>query len=319
VQKKLVVNADEAQQVRAIFQLYLERGCLRETVAELQRRGWRNKSITNRAGKRVEGHAFTKGTLYSLLANPLYTGRIRCGADLVAGAHTAIAEASLWHAVQEQLRGNGNGAKTRNKTGALLRGLVRCARCDSAMLYTFSTRKNARYGYYCCSKLHNEGPAACPGARVPAGKFESFIVEQIRIIGTDESLLAKTAEAVERRAAEQRELLEAELRRGERERQRLDAELQSGADVQGHLHALAERMDEARAELAALDFATEAKLRTALASFTPVWGALFPAERERVLRLLIAKITFHPETRETDIELRPTGIAALAEEARSTG
>ncbi|HEX5050432.1 MAG TPA: recombinase family protein [Planctomycetota bacterium] len=318
-QKKLVANADEAAQVRAILQLYLEHGCLRATVAELSRRGWRNKSITTRTGKRIEGQRFTKATLSALLRNPIYTGRIRCGTDVVPGAHDAIVEMSLWDSVQQRLRENANGsAKARNKTGALLRGIVRCGRCGSPMLHVFTTRGNKRYGYYCCGRLHNEGPAACPDARVPAGKFEAFIVEQVRCIGTDERLLARTAEAVERRAEDLRLQLDAELRRGERERQRLDAEVQRSADVHADVHALVERLAEVRAERESLDLATEPNLRAALASFTPVWDALFPAARERVLRLLIAGITFNPDTRETDIELQPAGIAALADEARTT-
>ncbi|MGB3921734.1 MAG: recombinase family protein [Minisyncoccia bacterium] len=318
-QKRLIVNDDEAQQVRAIYQLYVERGCLREAVAELRRRGWRNKSITTRAGRQIGGQPFSKNTLSALLRNPLYTGHLRCGTELVTGAHTPIVEQSLWDAVQRQLSDNANGSTTmRNKTSALLRGLIRCARCDSPMMHVFSTRGTKRYGYYCCSKLHNEGPEACPNARVPAGKFEEFIVAQIRAIGTDEHLLAKTAEAVERRAEEQRVQLDAELRRGERERQRLEAEVQRGADVHADLRALVERLAEARVERDALDLATEPNLRAALGGFVPVFGALFPAERERVLRLLIASITFDPGTRQTDIELRPAGIAALAAEARST-
>jgi hypothetical protein len=57
-------------------------------------------------------------------------------------------------------------------------------------------------------------------------------------------------------------------------------------------------------------------LQAALAGFDPVWGELFPAEQERILRLLIERITYHPDGGDVDIELRPNGIEALAEEAR---
>jgi hypothetical protein len=131
--------------------------------------------------------------------------------------------------------------------------------------------------------LHTEGPTACPGSRVPAGTFEAFVAKQIRAIGTDKALLAKTAESVVSAAAERTEQLDGELRRGEQERRRL-----------------------------------ETQLRDALASFTPVWEHLFPRERERVLRLLIEQITFDPDTEQADITLRACGITTLAEEARST-
>ena len=169
-----------------------------------------------------------------------------------------------------------------------------------------------------CNKLHSEGPTACPGARVSAGDFERFIERQIMVIGTDEALLARTAEAVVHAAAERAEQLGGELRRGELERRRLEAQ-PSNTAVDDQLRALAQRQGEVRAEQKALDgTAIHADLRDALAAFTPIWSELFARERERILRLLIEQITYDPATRETDIDLRAAGIAKLAEEARST-
>jgi site-specific DNA recombinase len=320
VGKKLVVNRDEAAQVLATFQLYRERRTLRATVAELGRRGWRNKTFTTKKGETATGSVFTNTSLYCLLTNVLYTGRVRAGDDLVAGAQEAIVDNDLWSAVQQQLRNNGHdgGSEKRNKCGALLRGILRCARCGSSMTHAFSTRGGKRHRYYICTKLNSEGPEACPGARVPAGKFEAFVANQIRAIGTDEELLARTAEAVERRAAERQDQLDAELRRGERDRQRLETDQERGVDVRDQLRTLAARLDEARAEREALGLVTEASLRGALASFTPVWEHLFPNERERILRLLIQQITYDPDTGEADIDLQPAGITVLAREAGSS-
>jgi site-specific DNA recombinase len=310
VAKRLVVNTDEAQQVSSTFQLYLEHGTLRATVAELRRRGWRNKSFTTKKGTTATGNEFTTTTLHSLLTNVLYIGRVRAGEDLVQGAHEAVVAHDLWDTVQQQLRANANdhGVKTRNATGALLRGLLRCKRCGSTMTHTFSTKKDRRYRFYTCARLHTEGAEACPGSRVAAGPFETFVCNQIKVIGTDEQLLAKTAEALERRANEHREPLEAELRRGEREMQRLQ-----GDDERARV--LAARLDDASAELAAFDHAAEPRLRAALANFTAVWEQLFPAERERALRLLIERIDYCPDTGTAGFELRPAGIETLAKEA----
>jgi site-specific DNA recombinase len=48
--KKLLVNADEAVRVRAIFDLYLQRESLLAVVQELANRGWLNKRWTTRKG-----------------------------------------------------------------------------------------------------------------------------------------------------------------------------------------------------------------------------------------------------------------------------
>ena len=335
VAKKLVVNQDEATQVRATFQLYLERGSLRETVDELRRRGWRNKTIASKANE----HLFSKATLHALLTNSLYTGQMRCGQDLVAGQHDRIVDAETWDAVQAQLRSHApaGGGSARNKTGALLRGLLRCGRCGSAMVHTFSTRKERRSRYYVCARLHNEGAETCPGSRVPAGRFEQFIADQIRVIGTDPGLQARTAEAIANAATGRGDELDSELRRAEQDRRQLEKQradllravppsaeaarplLAEVAGIEERLRAIKVRSDEVRLERQAVaDGVSATDLGDAMAGFAPIWEHLFPRERERILRLLIEQITYDPETGDADIQLRACGITTLAEEARTT-
>jgi len=73
---KLVINEEEARRVRAIFELYEQRQSLREVVAELQRRGWRNKRWRTRQGQVRGGYPFSKTSVHLLLTNVLYVGRI---------------------------------------------------------------------------------------------------------------------------------------------------------------------------------------------------------------------------------------------------
>lgn len=144
VDRRLVVNEGEAEHVRAIYGLYRELGSLLSVVDELQRRGWTTKSWTNKQGKRVRGRAFDKSSLYGLLTNPLFVGKIRAGDELCDGAHDAIVDEATWEAVQQQLKANGTGRgpmrSTRsNRHGALLKGIARCA-CGSGMPLTGTPR-----------------------------------------------------------------------------------------------------------------------------------------------------------------------------------
>ncbi|MFO1052775.1 MAG: recombinase family protein [Planctomycetota bacterium] len=311
VDKKLVVDADEAAQVRETFRLYLDGGSLREVVAELRRRGWRSKTYASRHGRPSGGRPFTKTTIDAMLRNPIYRGMLRCGDDLVRGAHEPIVDAETWDAVQARLRENASrgGAGVKNRTGALLRGLVRCGRCGSAMLHTFSTKQGRRFRYYVCARAHNEGASTCPGSRVAAGKFEKFVIEQVRAIGSDEALLARTASAAERLADEQREQLGGELARVER-RMRRYSDGQRDEDLERRRAQLRDELD--RIGEGVVD---PAQLRTALAGFDPVWEQLFPAERERILRLLVERITYQPDGGDVEIALRPCGVSTLAAEA----
>jgi DNA invertase Pin-like site-specific DNA recombinase len=141
----LVVNEEEAARVRAIFALYLELGSLLPVVEELARRGWTLKRWTTCDGKIAGGKVFSRPRLHQLLTNILYTGRIRHRGEIFAGEHPAIVEDTLWQKVQDRLRMNGprSSRSLRNKYGALLKGIVRCASCQVGMVHTY-TQKDGR-------------------------------------------------------------------------------------------------------------------------------------------------------------------------------
>jgi hypothetical protein len=101
----------------------------------MRARGWVNKRRETKKGRKLGGRPFDKATLYQLLTNPTYTGKMRYKDELHAGEHEAIIDQELFDMVQKQLKLNGRtgGAEVRNKYGALLRGLLRCKRCGAAM------------------------------------------------------------------------------------------------------------------------------------------------------------------------------------------
>ena len=101
---RLVINPAEAETVRAIFQRYLELGCVRLLKAELDRSGILSKRRISRSGVESGGHSFSRGALYALLANPLYIGEIRHRKLRHPGQHQAIVERALWERTQRQLQ-----------------------------------------------------------------------------------------------------------------------------------------------------------------------------------------------------------------------
>ena len=66
---KLVVDELEADRVRQIFELYLEKRSLISTVKEVNRRGWTTKRWTTKKEIQRGGQQFTKSNLYRLLTN----------------------------------------------------------------------------------------------------------------------------------------------------------------------------------------------------------------------------------------------------------
>ncbi len=111
VTKKLVVNPADAEQVREIFKMYLERRSLLDVCRELNRRGLRTKAVTTRKGAAYGGRVWDKPGVLKILANVLYRGKVRYKADTFPGEHDAIVEEGLWTKVHELLRSNGRAGR----------------------------------------------------------------------------------------------------------------------------------------------------------------------------------------------------------------
>ncbi len=87
-------------------------------------------------------------------------------------------------------------------------------------------------------------------------------------------------------------------------------------EVEAEFDTVTRRLEKLRAELAAPNHQAidEKDLKAALASFEPVWRELFPAERARILHLLIEEVRYDAEAGEVAITFRPGGVRALARE-----
>jgi len=88
--KTLVINQGEADQVRAIFELYLRHESLIETARQANLRGWTTKRWTTAKGKAMGGKPFDKSNMNYLLMNETYIGRVRHKQDSYEGLHEVI-------------------------------------------------------------------------------------------------------------------------------------------------------------------------------------------------------------------------------------
>jgi site-specific DNA recombinase len=335
VASKLIVNEREAEQVRAIFDLYLKLGSGRAVLDELHRRGWRTKSWTNKAGANVAGAPFSKSTLHHLLRNVLYAGKITLGDEVFEAEHEAIVDAKNFDAVQARLRAPfpDRGPRRNSKSGATLLGLVKC-RCGASMTSHFAAKGGKRYASYVCTTIHKRGAAACPGSRVPQHVIEKHVVDHVRAIGRDPEMVAETLVAARRQVEARRPALAAKLEQAVADRKRLEDEranlvtvagaggdapaaiVERLAQVDRDVADLAAREQGLQAERVALDCATvdEADLFPALARFDEVWAALEPAERARALHLLIERIAYDGRDGSVAITFRANGLHTLSKE-----
>jgi site-specific DNA recombinase len=209
---KLVADKREAVLVRKIFELYLEKQSLLAVVQELQRRGWHTKRWTTKKDQARGGRPFDKGSLYKLLTNVVYVGKVRYKDEVHPGEHKAIVDADVFERVQGVLLQNGHSGcrEARNRHGAILRGLVRCLACNCGMSHSFTSKGPRRYRYYVCQWAEKNGRLACPSPSIPAGEIERIVVEEIKCIGRDPALIKETFAEARRQAESQIDRLQAE-------------------------------------------------------------------------------------------------------------
>ena len=188
---RLVINPAEAETVRAIFQRYLELGCVRLLKAELDRSEILSKRRISRSGVESGGHSFSRGALYALLANPLYIGEIRHRKLRHPGQHQAIVERALWERIQRQLQEHRVRPRSQPASPEKSPLMGRLVDEQGVGLTPSHARKGVKkYRYYISRSGSARGDLeARRGWRVPARELEARVAVAIGEMLGDESAL----------------------------------------------------------------------------------------------------------------------------------
>ncbi len=179
---KIVIVEQEAEQVRMIFQRYLDLGSVNRLVTDLHQRNILTKRRPLSTGTTRGGIPFGRGTLFYLLRNRFYIGEVRYKDEILPGAQPPLMERALFDAVQQKLTDQwSHRTVARNKSNYSLTGLL----FDDAghrMVPTHATKNGVRYRYYISQPhLYGQSATALVGSvsRVPAADIEDVIAESI--------------------------------------------------------------------------------------------------------------------------------------------
>ncbi len=324
----LVVNEEEARRVRQIFEWYLEGHSVHSIVAKGEGLGWRNKQWATKEGKSYGGHPMRKCHVYTILANPLYAARIRAADDLVAAAHARIVDDSTFDLVQQKLKENTRhpGGEHRLKLEALLRGLLYCSCCGSAMSPSFSSSKNRRYRYYVCLRSTQKRGEGCTTRAVSAPLVEEAVIESVRRFALAPDVIEAIARAARQRLAEElgrhREELKAvnvRVRNAKSQLARtrkLDAEREASLrEIVSTGEAQAEQLQDliARGERMRFD---DRMVRQQMTTFDGVWKTMTIEQQARLLRHLIERVGYDARGGKVKVTYNSTGIREFCKGAK---
>ena len=165
----------------SIFELYLEQASLLAVVRELQPTGGAAQDLDDARWDGPRRPRVQQRRRPPACSPTRSTSACRSsGNETFQGEHPAIVTKKVFDRVQRMLDGNrrNSGASHRNRHGALLRGILRCAACDSAMTHAFNTkRRGEAYRYYRCVNAVKNGAGACPPVPSRRSKIETFVVD----------------------------------------------------------------------------------------------------------------------------------------------
>ena len=264
VDRRLVVNEREAEQVRTIFRRFVELGSILKIVQEARARGWCNKTWTTKAGTVRPGKLHDKSSIHGMLHCRTYLGELKHRGEYVESTHPAIIDEALWDEAHTLLQVNGRvrSAASRGKVDFLLKGLL-IGPDGRALSPWHTTKANGRtYRYYLSTRDIHEGRGTSGLPRLPAAELETAVVGQLRqLLRAPEMIEAMIPQAL----------------------------------------ALDPTLD-------------EAQVTVAMTQVDRVWEQLFPAEQQRLVRLLVERVIVTPTNLE--LRLRPGGIGSLAADAR---
>ena len=191
VERKLVVVPEEAERVRYIMRCYLEERAAPQLLGRLARERIVTKIQNRVSGPHRGGIPFARGSLFHLLHNAIYRGKIVHKGQVYDGEHRPIVDEELWNAVQAKLKEKAPPRKrdTNDPQPALLRGLL-IDQQGRPIVGTYTSRGTRRYAHYETRK-DLARPDHPPSTRFRRGQLDQHVIDHLFILLMDDHALRR--------------------------------------------------------------------------------------------------------------------------------
>lgn len=164
VDKKLVIDEDQAEVVKYIYRQYAAGVIVKDIIKDLTQKGIFNK-----------GKPFTRSTMYYLLANEKYSGVFRYNGETYLNICPKLLPDPLYNKVHALMLQNQFGTKS-VEVNYLLRGKVYCGYCGHQIIAESGTSMTGvvkRY-YKCGGRKANSG---CQKKNIRKEDLENLVID----------------------------------------------------------------------------------------------------------------------------------------------
>jgi len=317
--KKLEINKEEAKIVREAFELYVKFGSAKDVARILNEKGYRTKAWITRKGGQHTGDEFCPKTIYRMVANVIYLGQVHHKDKIYDGEHEAIIDQALWEKARQIMDCNTRAVGFRKNTiNSPFKGLLKCGYCDDSLGITYTGSSGRRYLYYVCAKDEKRAVRECQLSRAPAGDVDRVILAQLGKIFRTPALLFQAYQETLKVDGELKKLLQTKQEKLKRELEKLREKIEQHPED----HALRNNFMESNRERTEVEeqlkmFDQEIScldIVNAFSSIDVLWDELFPAERYRLVHLLIDRITLFED--KMIIDIKTAGMKSLVKELK---
>lgn len=205
--RKLLIEPTEADEVRYIFNRYLELKSVPALVEDLADKGIKTRTRTLKSGRVIGNVNFGRGPLGFLLKNRVFIGKIKHKDDIFDGEHEPIIDSETFECVQQVLVANNRHKATSRsaKSPSLLAG--RITDPDGRPMSPSRGQRGARQYCHYVTRF-KPGADRSSICRLPAGEVERIVVEAI---GTHLKSVSQTNESTCKVAWQQKRAADSEL------------------------------------------------------------------------------------------------------------
>jgi len=194
-ERKLLINDQEAVTINLIFGEFIRYQSTTTLVKQLRQKNIKGKAWVSSTGKVRAARFMDKGTIYKILRNPIYAGKIRHKNETYPGEHKPIISMETWEKVQAILTANATRERrvcSQSSSLHLLRGILFDAEGRALTPSSTKNRHGKLYRYYVSTLAIKSGYGDAAIASVPAIQIEEMVITQIRDMLATPEMMFKT-------------------------------------------------------------------------------------------------------------------------------
>ena len=165
--RKIVVDEEQAKNVRYMFEQFAKGVYVREIIEALTARG-----VT------YHGKPFAKNTVYNILKNEKYCGVYHHGEERIDNMYPQIVPDEIFERVRNITESNKHGKRSVEVTYLLRHKLV-CGYCGQSVIAENGTARNGERRYYYKCRGRKARVNDCKKAAVPKEELERLVLDAV--------------------------------------------------------------------------------------------------------------------------------------------